>query len=78
MRVKGNLLFSNQLFADKEESSPVVINLDAVAFIGATIVVNEFHEGEKVNIVFDDGNRVVLNEDINNTVAELWQNYGKD
>lgn len=78
MQIKGNLLFSNQVFVDEAETVPVVINLDAVAYIGGCQITNGLIQGEKVNVVFDDSNRVILDENMEDVVMELWRNHGEN
>lgn len=78
MRVKGNLLFSNQSFIDANETAPIVINLDAVAYIGSCQITNDLSQGKKVCVMFDDNNKVIIEENIEDVVTELWNNYDRD
>lgn len=77
MKVKGNLLFSNQSFADEATTAPIIINLDAVSYIGACQVMAGLNTGEKICVVFDDDNRVIIDEKIEDIVIELWC-HGED
>lgn len=78
MQIKGNLLFSNQVFVDEAETVPIVINLDAITYIGGCQITNGLIQGKKVNVVFDDSNRVVLDENMEDVVMELWRNHGEN
>lgn len=78
MKVKGNLLFSNQSFMDSEETQPAIININATAYIGSCNITSGMNTGPKTKVIFDDDNYIILEEDIEDVVTELWNNYGKD
>ena len=78
MKVKNNLLFSNQSFADLPEVKPVVINLDTVKFISCCNVTKGLNQGPKTKVQFNDDTCIVIEESIEDIITELWQNYGED
>lgn len=78
MKVKNNLLFSRQSFADSIEDAPVAINLAAVKFIGCCHITGGLNPGPKTKVQFNDDTSIVIEESIEDVVTELWQNYGKD
>ena len=78
MKVKGNLLFSNQSFADCEEIEAVVINIDTIADISGCSIIDGVNTGRKTRITFNDNTNLIIEEDIEDVAMELWSNYGRE
>lgn len=78
MKVKNNLLFTNQSFVDTIESKPVVINLNIVKYISNCNITNGLNQGPKTKVQFNNDDYVIIEESIEDIITELWQNYGKD
>lgn len=78
MKVKRNLLFSNQSFADEVETQPVVINLDLVVSIGGCHITNGLNQGPKTKVVLNNDDVIIIDENIEDVAMELWNNYDRD